>query len=517
MSQKYIGSVISVPEKFGFIGIKTVTKDDGSEHDINTTADIFLHSNELGGGTLVPQITVCFQVAQDERRGENYFKATNATIVAQIVLPDQPIPGLITNIGSGSAMTVHQHPIGLQMKDVPAETVETVIRNAPLKDVSDDSNNKVAIKIGSPEELLAFLEHYLKSQYPVLLSIISDFRVIGYDEEATSKTIVEQISSYQELGMNDQATLLQEQYNRFQEDRRLLSWLVENHLLTECQLSPMALQMIIKMTRETQDSANKRVIVDSIVATVGFMSAQGILTPNSIIPIRNLVDLFCAAPVWYVAMDKENGDLEDENWEETDPIVHPFAIDICDLFPNQRWIDSFLMFNRRTRSLKRYEGENIPPHILRVISQARSVFTHVIILTPYHDVAGADWEDLDWLRAIDPYVIGLRKGVSSFFVLGRFSDGGVFPLLNELVGDTIEFLRANKQKLKGFNKIGQPYWYMSGRRDACLNGGGEHLIAHTENLLLAFESGRLFDWLRSEWDLPTALLTEKKPTDQITG
>ena len=116
-------------------------------------------------------------------------------------------------------------------------------------------------------------------------------------------------------------------------------------------------------------------------------------------------------------------------------------------------------------------------------------------MTPYLDIAGADWQDMKWLRSIDPYVVGFKKGSPVFFVLARFSDTGVFPLLHELVADTMSFLQTNADKLNGFNAVSNPYWYgRNGSHDPL----GDLLIKRVHEMLAAYEQGRLFDWLRNE-------------------
>ncbi|MBI4022075.1 MAG: hypothetical protein HY372_01865, partial [Candidatus Andersenbacteria bacterium] len=149
--------------------------------------------------------------------------------------------------------------------------------------------------------------------------------------------------------------------------------------------------------------------------------------------------------------------------------------------------------------LKQYKGEVIPPQVARRMRKAVELFDYVVIATPYHDQAGKDWESIEWLRAIDPYVLGFKKGIPFFFVLARFSDAGTFPLFNELVADTVEFLRARKEKLNGFNQINNPYWCHSDKQKGCSESPfGNYLKRHVNQLLAAFEAGNLFDWLRQE-------------------
>lgn len=119
----------------------------------------------------------------------------------------------------------------------------------------------------------------------------------------------------------------------------------------------------------------------------------------------------------------------------------------------------------------------------------------------HHDKAGKDWEDIEWLRAIDPYILGFKKGIPFFFVLARFSDAGTFPLFNELVADTIEFLRTRKEKLNGFNRVETPYWCRADKGQVMSTFNslfGDYLKEHVDQLLSVFKEGNLFDWLRGD-------------------
>ena len=124
------------------------------------------------------------------------------------------------------------------------------------------------------------------------------------------------------------------------------------------------------------------------------------------------------------------------------------------------------------------------------------LFDFIVIATPYHEKAGQDWQDLEWLHLIDPYVLGFKVGIPFFFVLARFSDTGTFPLYNEMIADTIGFLQANMEKLRGFNQVNNPYWYHPDQSATSVQQLGTILIKHTHELIDHFEKGDLFDWLR---------------------
>ena len=77
MSQRYVGQVLNVSDGFGFIGIGTVTREDGSPHGLPTSQDIFLHRDDCGA-LLASGLAVGFEVVPDSRSGEGAFRATRA-------------------------------------------------------------------------------------------------------------------------------------------------------------------------------------------------------------------------------------------------------------------------------------------------------------------------------------------------------------------------------------------------------------------------------------------------------
>lgn len=117
-------------------------------------------------------------------------------------------------------------------------------------------------------------------------------------------------------------------------------------------------------------------------------------------------------------------------------------------------------------------------------------------MTPYHDKAGAEWDSLVWQRNIDPYIIGFLKNVPFMLVLGRFSDSGTFPLYSEMVADTMNFLRTNIARLRGFDRGGEGIYWLNNASRHWFSRMGTRLERHTEEMLKAYEQGILFDWLR---------------------
>lgn len=452
MNTRYIGRIVSIPgnDGFAFIGIASTAKSDGTPHEIPTKHDIFLHRDESSSSLRVG-MTVEFEIIQDTKRGEGFFRAQGAVECIEMeLLPNNepPIQGFnaLAPFGSSSQQVVLA-PTEAQrgMKVVPGELVAKVAENQPAPQVARDST--------IPPDVDELMQLFLRHLFPTLLQFGTEFRLDG-DDTALDANMSEVEASMIELGMSEQAEVTKSEVARF------------------------------KSLRES----------------LNFMKREGLVRRDAIIPMDYLVDFFCAVPVWYVWMDEVDSKGAMDNSQTPDPQVNKITKWFCDLFPNQIWADVFQMFNRRVRTLKQYKGDIIPPHVLRKIREATSLFDYVVIMTPYHDVAGKDWSDLKWLRSIDPYVVGFKKGIPYFFILARFSDSGTFPLFNELVADTVDFLRTNKTKLRGFNLAARPYWKMTVGANTYEEREelGTHLQKVVDELLKAFDQGHLFDWLRGK-------------------
>lgn len=454
--KRYIGRIATIPgdDGYAFIGIGSVMKDDGSEHDLGTRVDIFLHKDECRDPLMVG-MEVTFDVVPDRVRGDGTYRAVGASKVVECeLLPAQgnAIPGFPLTIApvssNGGTNVAVRLPVHTSMKDVPAETVALVSANRPLPGVSRDFGD-----IPRDEEAKHRLTQWLLTMlFPQLIGFEADYRILGYSDAELDQIVHETVNDYSAMGLEQEVEVVFAEVKRFKDVRAALGMIVEEDLVR----------------------------------------------PDTVIPIQYLPDLFMAVPVWYFWFPPREMAVAQKQWENGDPSPHEAVRHFCGLFPSQRWCDTFQLFNRRTRTLRQYKGEVIPPAAIRRMRRAVELFDYVVIATPYHDMAGKDWEDLEWIRAIDPYILAFKKGIPFFFVLARFSDSGTFPLFNELVGDTIEFLRNRKVKLNGFNRVNSPFWcHADGSEVARMGQFGEHLKNHVDKLLAAFESGNLFDWLRA--------------------
>ncbi|MFZ2226022.1 MAG: hypothetical protein WA064_00970 [Candidatus Moraniibacteriota bacterium] len=453
---KYYGTIVSVPkgENFCFVGIQSITEEtSGTPADLKTTEDIFLHQDDCADPLRVGMF-VEFYAVEDRHRGAGHYRAFGAMEIAEgelIPSDESPIPGFyaMTRASEDGTMV----PIAprtnyhVGAKIVPTEAVNQVTKNDPMPGIPRGCFNY------TDEEKLRLLSAMLAAFFPSLALFSADYDILDMSDDELDKAVRENEPDLQALGMPQQIEEIRKEAKRFKEMK----------------------------------------------ATLKLMFDDGLVRPDTIIPIRYLPDLFMAVPVWYFwAPPNEVGNIESV-WQASDPHPQEEIKYFCNLFPHQIWAHTYQMFNRRMRSFRMYNGDKMPPFVSRRLIKAVKAFDYVVIATPYHQEAGKDWQDLNWLHLIDPYVLGFKKDVPYFFVLARFSDSGTFPLYPEMVADTIGFLGSNIEKLSGFDLVNMPFWCVpSGTENIWRAQLGTDLKKHTKELICHFDDGTLFAWLRGD-------------------
>jgi hypothetical protein len=316
------------------------------------------------------------------------------------------------------------------------------------------------------------------------------------------------------MGLTAAITELREKYEKFRMTREFILALMAHGVIENGNLMPLsAIQAIAGHLGSNRLDDSQ---VEKMARGLRFLQEQQLLGDVSVIPVTHVVDLLVAAPVWFV--EAPNGTIDGQDWDNHDPQPDSAVRFFCDLVPTQRFANLYQLYNRRTRAFKRYEGDTIPTRLATLIAAAKPNFDYLVIATPYHDVAGREWEDPDWLANIDPFLVGFQEGLPFMFFLGRWSDTGLFPLVTEMVADTMNHLKENKAKLANF---GNAYWYSRGIPGACAHNchvgqdprGELHSLEHFANeVLAAYEAGQLFDYLRGQWTAPTTTNTNVATT-----
>jgi hypothetical protein len=229
---------------------------------------------------------------------------------------------------------------------------------------------------------------------------------------------------------------------------------------------------------------------------------------QTVVPSRYLPDLLTAAPVWFIHTredDDDNGGMGINNEETTF---------FSNLVGTNQFAWLYQLYNYQTRRFNEFTGRDIMPlPILNLIEKVKDVFDYLIIATPYHDLAAREWAEARWQRNIDPFLFGFFRAIpEQMFFLGRWSGTGLFPLMGDMIADTMEHLKQHKHRLIGFRD--SINWYSpketSYTAQRFLDGGNlsqtsdstriaKHpLIKFADDVLQQFEKGTLFSWLRGE-------------------
>jgi hypothetical protein len=246
---------------------------------------------------------------------------------------------------------------------------------------------------------------------------------------------------------------------------------------------------------------------------------------ETVIPVRYLPELLLASPVWFIEC---KGKWEEENSEFERGVIRNF----CDLGATDQFAYLFQIYNCRLRPFAEFSGRDIMPlYIVDLIRQVRGLFDYLVIATPYHDIASAEWGEMPWVRNVDPFLLGFVRQVPEFmFFLGRWSGRALFPRIGDMIADTIEHLDEAKPLLANLNE-GSFRWYKTETRVDFENTvvsprlrpiesygvpkeslprskldrvrwrrENHSLVKFADAVRGKFEEGRLFAWLRGESD-----------------
>ncbi len=492
MKPRFCGKVRSVPDHYGFIA--EVTELDGEPRQTN--GDVYIHQDdcdvELSVGLMLE-----FELVPDPKR-QGTYRAKDAKCI--------PAPLALAENVKQLPMLVRRQMYHHTAKQVPAEEIRKAVANKPFEAVVGEVTDTL-VDLETPAEVNQLLLKFLYEAYPGLMSvgINYSYQTAGSAEERN--LIEESIKMQNELGMGSQAAVLMVEYEMYVSACSILREFLRDGFLTpptQCSTKMLGAMMgdvsRESIRKEGSEIEDVTAFAGSFVASVNFMRQNQLMRPGCILPMSNIVDLLVAAPVWYIEAKNNLPDTWNLADPEPDAAVRYFSSQI----KTQRWADLYQMFNRRTRRLSRYRGDIIPPHILRALAEARKHFDFVVIATPYHDVAGREWQDPNWHRLIDPYLIGFKEGLPYMFYLGRWSDSGIFPLMADMVADTMAYIRNNLNSLQNFGA--DPYWHLNNQRlhhsgSSSSYNARSYLPALARDMLKAFETGILFNWIRGQAEL----------------
>lgn len=332
-------------------------------------------------------------------------------------------------------------------KYIAPERAEKAAQNKPFDGILPYIHPRYAKDHGVDVKEAA--QQFLTATFANLLETGVDFSIpSAVDIEREKERIQEIGKRYKELGLDGQVVSLKHEYDRF-----------------------VGLRSILSLKEQSK-----------------------ILSGELALPVSHLPEVFVAAPVWFT--DAKSGGLKDLT-NAGEPLPDKAVQFFCKAVGTQTFADFFQLYNRRTRPISRFSGRDIiPPGLLEVIGVARKTFDYTVIATPYHDVADSEWADEAWQRNIDPYLLGFFEDVPFFFMLGRWSGTGLFPLFTEMVADTLNHLKVHAEKLSDF--LDQPYWVLCDENDKDeWISDGVSIQSAAMGIIGAYETNQLFRFLRT--------------------
>ena len=465
-TEEFTGTVVETGKK-GFCYIDNVR--DSNNFPVDTTAgDVYLAEDDLIGGKITVGAKLSFQIMPDPQR-KGCLKAFKAHSSELALVRATEVPAFPVSVRTGEITYFHAN-----MRKVPAPLVTKARENQPFKDMPRPTTEEMAKQFTNQDMLAAAFSEWLRVKFAMLMDFDVMFDITapetGDGEEA--KRITEFVTSYAANGMESAGAQLRDSYQTF---------------------------------------VNVR-------ATFRFLYKKKLLLPQVVLPTKYLPHLFVAAPVVYVKGKEQIANVD----RQPDPKVDHFVEHICKLGKTQQFADLFQMYNRRSRGFEKYGNgmDVIPPHIWGIIKECMATeghkarFDYLTIWTPYHNVASDEWADPNWAKLIDPYLVAFSKDIPDFcFVLGRWSDTGIFPGVDQMVGATMEHLETHKGMLGNFGSM--PFWFMFDMNtgDSLRNhseppgasSGGSFppntpcvLLERAEETLKHFREGTLFPWLAGE-------------------
>ena len=447
------GKIIQVGgDGYGYIG--QVTDLAGNVVSTGLSDDVFIHGSDLRSGELKVGVELLFTMIPNPKK-DRCYKAINAHTPDVSLVPVSPKVVFPLSIRTGQPSLWH-----VKAKQVDPVAVEAALKNKPFEDLPRPADKGQALDLTNQENLAQAVQVYLMANYAFLadhgvnFSVRSDDTDLiddGGEADRISKFIEGLIADNMEAAAED----LKKKYQSFVDVREVYRYLY----------------------------------------------GKGLILPQTIVDVKHLSTILAAAPVVFLR-SAEGFEVTDK----PDPRPSKFVQYICELIGSQAWGHWFQMWNRRDRDFSQYQGDAIPPHIYKIVQEVckngnHHLFDYVAIATPYVQFASQEWQNPFWQALNDPFLIGFKNDLpDQVFILGRWSDTGVFPQVPDMMADVIQFLRENKSKLSGFTN---PYWWLPRSPDRSIDGGKE-LIEFAEKCIAHFEAGSFLAFLsgKIEYDAP---------------
>lgn len=368
-------------------------------------------------------------------------------------------------------------------KKVPEELIKQAIENNPLETIprwhfTDQVKASSTFRQGLPELKSSFFQtHFLMLEEMEITFETSE-------EDAKNK-IVAKIQEKPELEKH--LVALETCFIAFREVFQFLEYIIEKGRFMEKHLT--SVHTICSSYSSLNDVQRAARLMKPIGIQVKYNRERYIFELPTVLPVSNLPEILLAMPVCFIGNAAESVTSDD-------PRPSDFTKLICDMVGSHNFAWFYQMYNRRDRSISDFKGPDpIPNDYLELRPQLLEHIDLEVITTPYHGIASQEWADPSWQAGIDPIALAIHSDIPFFTIYKRWSGNGIFPLLADLMADTIDYLKKHKDGLRNF--VNTPYWYKGNNEERnCLHGAEHELPNFADRLIEQFEQGTVFQFLR---------------------
>jgi hypothetical protein len=376
----------------------------------------------------------------------------------------------------------HSQALRRKARVVPQELLDQAMQNNPLEmiprwEFSDELKASSSFRSALPE----LRESFLNTHFLMFADLGITFETEG---SQVTNLIAEKTAQNEKLGAYYAAC--HTSFTAFQKIFSFVDFITEKGRFEEKHLT--SVYTICTAYAAISDVVRAAKLMKPIGMQVAFNRERYIFEIPTVLPTSNLPEVFLAMPVCFF------GDLSQSEIKD-DPKPSARAKMICDAVGSKSFAWFYQMYNRRDRSIKDFPNiDPIPSDYVEFRQQLNGLVDLEVITTPYHQIAAREWADPAWLASIDPIAIAMHHDIPFFTIMKRWSGNGIFPLLCNLMANTIDHVKGKKSALSNFR--GDTYWYKGdSEHGGSSTLGNNGLSQFAEQLIQSFSQGKVFDFL----------------------
>ncbi|MCZ7601640.1 MAG: hypothetical protein M5R37_02175 [Melioribacteraceae bacterium] len=399
--------------------------------------------------------------------------------LAEILEQNGIVPSSLTEVCSVSGEYMGRKP-----KYAPPELITQAIKNNPLEQIprwefSDEEKFSSLFRQGISE----MKQSFLSANFPMLDDLGVSFESSIADVSKTLERIARE-RDYLKEHIGDIFT----SFNAFREIFSFVQFMTERGRFHAKHLT--SIYTICSAFTAIKDVRLQAKLMKPIGRQIEFNRERYIFELPTVLSADNLAEILLAFPVCFLS--GKGAKTQTEN----DPQISQAAKLLCDLVGSKEFTWFYLMYNRRDRTIKDFVGPDpIPSDYLDFRKELGDMIDLEVIATPYHSIASKEWNDPSWLAGIDPVALGIHTGIPFVTVFKRWSGNGVFPLLLDLMADTISHIEIHGHNLQNFKD--NTYWYKGKKTgEVDILGGPLKLVQFAQQIVAKFKEGTALQFLR---------------------